>query len=100
MEEINKKLEAIDSHFRKTETSEETRLLQRTVKLNEEVGELCEAVLCEIDPNQRDKKKEIDFASELADVAVCTLMLARSKNIDLLEEVNKKLEKVITRLEI
>ena len=100
MQSITNAIDAIDAHFRKTEISDETRLLQRVVKLNEEVGELCEAVLYESDPNQRDKHKEINFAGELADVTICLLMLAKGKNINLWEAVETELEKITQRLKI
>jgi NTP pyrophosphatase (non-canonical NTP hydrolase) len=101
MEAIFVKLEKINQHFRATSNQPENeRFLQRIVKLNEEVGELCEAALCEVDQNQRKKDKEINFDAELADVIICALMLSTSRKADIAEEIHKKLDKVISRLNI
>lgn len=57
------------------------RLLSRTVKLNEEVGELCEAVLAEAGQQPR-KDQVFDLEGEIADVIITTLLVAKQKNID------------------
>lgn len=102
IEQLSQKLAKIDSYFRNTnkELSERERTFSRVIKLNEEVGELCEAILCENDSNQRNKDKEIDLDSELADVIICTLMLTQGRDKDIWEEVDKKLEKQLTRFNI
>ena len=100
-EEIQKNIELIDAHFHEQfkNKSEYERLLSRTVKLNEEVGELCEAVLHE-GKEQRQEKTGIDFNGEVADVIICTLMLAQMKNVSVWDEVGKKLEKIKSRFTI
>ncbi len=101
MDEIFEKLEKINQHFRATSNQPENeRFLQRIVKLNEEVGELCEAALCEVDQNQRKKDKEVDFDAELADVIICALMLSMGRDADITSEIHKKLDKVLTRFSI
>ncbi len=101
MDEIFEKLEKINQHFRATSNQPENeRFLQRIVKLNEEVGELCEAALCEVDQNQRKKDKEVDFDAELADVIICALMLSTGREKSVEDEIHTKLNKVITRLNI
>lgn len=100
MDEIIEKLKLIDVHFRNADKPETTRFLERIVKLNEEVGELCEAALTEVDENQRQKEKEIDFDAELADVLIITLMLSTGRKRSIQEEVNKKLDKILQRLEL
>ena len=98
---INQNIALIDSYFRKSgDDSEKERLLSRVVKLNEEVGELCEAVLHENDTHQRNKEKEIDLDSELADVLICTLLIAHSRDKDIWEQVNQKLEKQLVKFNI
>lgn len=98
IENIQKSINDIDAHFHKkfSNSSEYERLLSRTVKLSEEVGELCEAVLNEGN-EQRAEKSEIDFEGEVADVIICTLMIAKTKEIEVWSEVQKKLEKIKTR---
>jgi len=102
IENINDRLQKIDSYFRVTNTtmSERERLFSRIIKLNEEVGELCEAILHENDSNQRDKEKEIDLDSELADVLICTLLLAQNREKDVWSEVDKKLAKQMNRFNL
>lgn len=97
--ELNKTLGKIDAYFRAGDPTltERERLLSRLVKLNEEVGELCEAALCESDKNQRAKEKDIDFDAELADIMICTLLLALHRKKDVWNEVEKKLEKQFER---
>ncbi len=97
--ELNKKLEQIDAYFRAGDPTltEKERLLTRLVKLNEEVGELCEAALCENDKNQRAKEKDIDFDAELADIIICTLLLALHRKKDVWSQVDKKIDKQFQR---
>lgn len=100
MEEILEKICVLNQHFRMSEKSEKERLLERIVKLNEEVGELCEAALCEVDTNQRKKDRVTDFDAELADVVICALMLSTQRNSNLAENIHATLDKTITRLNI
>ncbi len=97
MNELFSKINLIDSHFRKINKPETLRLLERITKLNEEVGELCEAALCEVDENQRKKDREIDFDGELADVIICCLMLSTQRKKDIFFEVHRKLDTIITK---
>lgn len=96
-DELTKNIETIDAHFHTLyKNTPYERMLTRAVKLNEEVGELCEAVLHE-NNEQRPEKTDIDFGSEVADVIICTLMLAKTKDIDVWGEVAKKIEKIKIR---
>ena len=101
-EHLIKRLEKIDVHFLAADPSltEKERFLSRIVKLNEEVGELCEAALCETDRNQRKKDKIIDFDGELADVMICTLLLAQSRQKDIWTEIDNKLKKQFERFNL
>jgi NTP pyrophosphatase (non-canonical NTP hydrolase) len=96
------KIAKIDEYFRSTNDaiSEKERIFSRVVKLNEEVGELCEAALYEHDKNQREKGKGIDFDAELADVMICTLLLAQRRQKDIWLEIDKKLEKQFNRFNL
>jgi NTP pyrophosphatase (non-canonical NTP hydrolase) len=95
-------LKRFDDYFRHNgeALSEKERLFSRVVKLNEEVGELCEAVLCEYNSNQRQKEKAIDLDAELADIIICTLLLAQNREKNIWDEVEKKVEKQLTRFGI
>ena len=98
-EYLSESIKKFDDYFRSSgeSLSEKERLFSRVVKLNEEVGELCEAVLHEYDSNQRPKEKAIDLDAELADVIICTLMLAHGREKDVWEEVDKKINKQFRR---
>ncbi len=99
---IQTKLTALDLHFKATNTdySERERLFSRLIKLNEEVGELCEAALAEQDKNQRQKDKNVDVDGELADVLICTLLLTLHRDVSIWETVDSKLTHVLERLNV
>lgn len=79
---------------------DEKRILARTVKLTEEVGELSEAILSYCH-DQRDEKLAIfrkeNLDDELADVIITTLVLARSVKSDINIAIVSKIEKIIKR---
>lgn len=73
----------------------------KTLKLNEEVGELTWEVLSYFGSQRKEKLEEANLDSlkwEFADVLITTLLLARSMNIDIEEAFNEKLEKIYKRL--
>ncbi len=100
MDTILKKVSALNQHFHKVDQPENLRLFQRITKLNEEVGELCEAALCESDPNQRQKDKDVDFDAELADVIISALMLSTGREKSIEAEIHKKLDKILLKFNI
>jgi NTP pyrophosphatase (non-canonical NTP hydrolase) len=102
IEKLTSDLQKFDNYFRDhgEALTEKERLFSRVVKLNEEVGELCEAVLCEFDSNQRKKEKEIDLDAELADVIICTLLLAQNRPKNIWDEVEKKVTKQLNRFNL
>jgi NTP pyrophosphatase (non-canonical NTP hydrolase) len=102
IEKIDNSLKKLQEHFKSgnPEMSDKERVFSRVIKLNEEVGELCEAILYENDKNQRSKDKVIDVDEEIADVLICTLLLAKTRKKDIWKEVDSKLEKIFTRLDI
>ncbi len=79
---------------------DDRRLLERTVKLSEEVGELSEAILSYLG-GQRDKKLQTFNKSqldmEIADVIITALIIARSTNTDVDKAISKKLQKIAQR---
>ena len=78
------------------------RILARTVKLTEELGELCEEVLFF---NSMQRKEKIDnhdadnLNGEFADVIITTLLLANVMGVDIEEALDKKVEKINKRYE-
>ena len=61
IENLNHRLDVLNKYFHATnpDMTAKERLFSRVVKLNEEVGELCEAILSENDKNQREKKMRL-----------------------------------------
>ena len=98
IETISQDIDLINAHFkdRYNNASDYQRLLSQVVKLNEEVGELCEAALHE-NNEQRVEKTDIDLGSEVADVIICALMIAKTKDISIWAEIDKKIAKIKRR---
>lgn len=81
-------------------SDQEKRILARTVKLNEEVGELCNEVLGFIKAQRREKLEQFDNSSlsgEFADVIITTLLLAKSMDIDVKKALEEKIKKIDDR---
>lgn len=99
MKEIDNKIAIIDEYLSKqTNHSDLERTLMQTIKLSEEVGELCEVVLQETGGQMRSKEhKKLDVGGEIADVIICTLLVAKRLNVDVWQEVDKKMIKVLDR---
>ena len=100
MEKLTKDITVLDEYLsRQTDHTDSERTLMQTIKLSEEVGELCEVVLQETGGQMRSKAaKELDVGSEIADVIICTLLMAERFNVDTWEEVDKKMQKVLARM--
>jgi len=81
---------------------QEKRILARTVKLTEELGELCDEVLAY---NSLQRKQKLDnhdkenLPEEFADVIITALLLAKAMNVDIEAALEKKVEKVNKRYE-
>lgn len=75
----------------------EKRTLLRTIKLMEEVGELCNEILHAEKAQRTSKLQDSSIDEEMADVMVVLLMLAKNLDIDLIEATNKKVEILKTR---
>lgn len=91
-----------DALFRKLDSdlSERETVLARMVKIGEEFGELCDAVMA-AQGNQRKNKlatyAEGDLASECADVLITVHMLAKCLDINILDALEKKMEVIRTK---
>lgn len=78
----------------------EKMILARTVKVSEEVGELCNEVLTSVKLQRKEKlashgRKELE--GEFADVLLTTLLLARTMEIDIEKSMEEKIEKINER---
>ena len=78
----------------------EKRILARTVKLTEELGELCDEVLSFNSMQRKDKLAKNDdenLPEEFADVLITTLLLAKSMDVDIEKALKKKIDKINKR---
>ena len=81
---------------------QEKIVLARTVKITEELGELCDEVLAF---NSLQRKQKLDdynkenLPEEFADVIITTLLLAKAMNVDIEKALKNKFEKVNKRYE-
>jgi len=85
----------------KDETKDK-RTLFRTIKLMEEMGELCEEVLGFSCTQRKEKMRERDeekLEEELADVLIVLLLLAENMEADVFSAVKKKIKKIEKRYE-
>ncbi len=79
---------------------QEKRILAGTVKLTEELGELCDEVLAY---NSLQRKQKLDnhdkenLPEEFADVLITALLLAKAMDVDIEKALEKKVEKVNNR---
>ena len=83
-------------------TPREKEILARTVKLNEEVGELCNDILAILKLQRRSKLESFDkrnIYQEFADVVITIMQLAISANVDLDRAVKDKLHVIAERIE-
>lgn len=72
-------------------------ILSRTVKISEEFGELSDEVLASLGDQRSGKmdgRSEEDLADEFADVVITTFLLAKTMNIDVMDALGKKTEKI------
>ena len=75
-------------------SQEEKEILTKTVKLNEEVGELCNDILSVLRLQRKsklDKFEKKHIYQEFADVIITTLQLASVAKVDVERAVNDKL---------
>ena len=76
-------------------------IVRKTLKIGEEYGELCDAVLSQMGRQRKEKLESYsydDLLGELADVIVSAMTLARYMNIDLEQLIMGKLNKVERRI--
>ncbi len=83
-------------------TPREKQILTSTVKLNEEVGELCNDILSILKLQRKSKLENFDkrnIYQEFADVIITITQLAIAANVDLDRAVKDKLVIIAERIE-
>ncbi|MDO8269672.1 MAG: MazG nucleotide pyrophosphohydrolase domain-containing protein [Candidatus Levybacteria bacterium] len=78
-------------------SQEEKEILTKTIKLNEEVGELCNDILSVLKLQRKSKLDKFDkrnFYEEFADVIITTMQLAAVARVDIERALNDKLLKI------
>ena len=88
----------IDSFGKNTSPTERTHA--RTIKLMEELGELCNEILAHDGDQRKDKLDKVEndgLPFEFADVLITTLLLAKSMNVDIEDALMRKIEKINKR---
>lgn len=81
-------------------SNEEKDILYNTVKLNEEVGELCNDILAILKLQRKSKLAKFDkrnIYEEFADVIITTISLALAAGVDTQRALKDKLEKIEER---
>ncbi|MDZ4227724.1 MAG: MazG-like family protein [Candidatus Levybacteria bacterium] len=81
-------------------TPAEKEILTKTVKLNEEVGELCNDILSILKLQRRSKLLKFDkrnMYEEFADVIITAMQLAIAAGVDVERAVEDKLKKIEER---
>ncbi|MBI3069835.1 MAG: hypothetical protein HYY87_00840 [Candidatus Levybacteria bacterium] len=81
-------------------SQQEKEILTKTIKLNEEVGELCNDILSILKLQRRAKLEKFDkrnMYQEFADVVITTIQLASTAGVDIQRAVSDKLKKIEQR---
>ncbi|MEK7158072.1 MAG: MazG nucleotide pyrophosphohydrolase domain-containing protein [Patescibacteria group bacterium] len=83
----------------KTSRDFEKSVLGRTVKISEEVGELCDEILASFSLQRKEKLQDhvSKLGEEVADVLITTLLLAERMGVDVEEALALKIEKIHQR---
>jgi NTP pyrophosphatase (non-canonical NTP hydrolase) len=102
LEELLRFIEEYDRFFRRRyRASRKQRVLSRTVKLAEEVGELASAILASLG-DQRDAKlkrfRHHQLADEAADVMITLFVLLDALGVDVRDGLRRKMAKIKERV--
>lgn len=93
-------LTAVTRPHYKLYSQEEKEILTKTVKLNEEVGELCNDILSVLRLQRKSKLDKFDkrhIYQEFADVIITTMQLAAVTHVDMERALNDKLKTIEDR---
>lgn len=100
---LEKRIRGLSNKIRpgyKFTTRQEKDILVQTVKLNEEVGELCNDILGILKLQRKAKQRKFDrrnIYEEFADVIISTITLAQTTGVDLERALKDKLDKIETK---
>lgn len=98
LKEFQKFIDKQDALYRSIRNSSENeRILSRTVKLSEELGELCDEILTSMGDQRKNKMKKRNsdnLSQEFADVIITTFILAKAMNVDIPISIVKKIKKM------
>jgi NTP pyrophosphatase (non-canonical NTP hydrolase) len=81
-------------------SQDEKEILTKTIKLNEEVGELCNDILSILKLQRKSKLDKFDkrnFYEEIADVIITAMQLGVVTGVDIDRAVSDKLKKIENR---
>src|SRR5581483_3946956 len=98
-EKIGSLSDRMKPHY-KLYTPREKEILTKAVKLNEEVGELCNDVLSVLQLQRKSKLDKFDkrhIYEEFADVIITAIQLAESAGVDVERAINDKIQKIEKR---
>lgn len=87
------------SYYKELSPTERERLYSRTIKLIEEVGELCNEILVSQKDQRKEKLKDNikELEEEFADVIITTALLALTTGIDIEKSLEEKIRKIEQR---
>lgn len=100
---LQEKLKLIDAKTSpkyKLYTPKEREILTKTVKLNEEVGELCNDILAVLKLQRKSKLEKFEkknFYEEFADVLITVVSLANVAGVDIERAIGDKIKKIEKR---
>lgn len=102
LKELIKFIETERARLRKyyPDVDEEKFILAQTVKIAEELGELCNDVLAHNSLQRKQKLENLDkrnIKEEFADVLITTLLLAKSMGVDVEKALEDKIKKINKR---
>lgn len=96
---IEQESKRLKKHFPHLQDNEK-QVLARTVKLSEELGELCDEVLGALALQRKSKMENHDpqkLHDEFADVIIVTLLLAKDMGVDIQHALETKMTKINKR---
>jgi len=98
LEEFQAFIDEQHAFFRKVKRqTTKDRVFARTIKLGEEYGELCDAVLASIGDQRRSKlakEKPGNLEGEFADVLIVLFMLAKAMDVDVMKALDSKVAEI------
>lgn len=103
LKSLESRIKAMDKKIRpnyKIFNQKEKEILTEAVKLNEEVGELCNDILGVLKLQRKAKQRKFDkrnIYEEFADVIITTIVLAQTTGVDLERAIKDKLDKIEQR---